>query len=117
MFTSLIIENMKKLDLFNDQQQRLAYLAKALSHPARVAILQYLASCKTCISGDISDHLPLSRTTVSQHLKELKEVGLIKGEVEGLKMRYCLDKLAIKDLGTIFNTFFEVIQPQNKESC
>lgn len=108
---------MKKLNLFNDQQQELANLAKALSHPARIAILQYLASCKTCISGDISDHLPLSRTTVSQHLKELKDIGLIKGEVEGLKIRYCLDKLAIKSLGITFNTFFEAIQPQNKECC
>ncbi len=108
---------MKKLDLFNDQQQALANLAKALSHPARIAILQYLASCKTCISGDISDHLPLSRTTVSQHLKELKAIGLIKGEVEGLKMRYCLDKLAIKSLGATFESFFDDIQPQNKENC
>ena len=108
---------MKKLGLFNDQQQELANLAKALSHPARIAILQYLASCNTCISGDISDHLPLSRTTVSQHLKELKAIGLIKGEVEGLKMRYCLDRMAIESLGSIFNTFFGAIQPQNKECC
>lgn len=117
MFATLIIKNMKKLNLFNDQQQELANLAKALSHPARIAILQYLASCKTCISGDISDHLPLSRTTVSQHLKELKVVGLIKGEVEGLKMRYCLDKLAIKNLGTTMNKFLGEIQPQNEECC
>ena len=108
---------MKKLNLFNDEQQALANLAKALSHPARIAILQYLASCKTCISGDISDHLPLSRTTVSQHLKELKAVGLIKGEVEGLKMRYCLDKLAIKSLGSTFENYFSSIQPQNEECC
>jgi len=108
---------MKKLDLFNDQQQELASLAKALSHPARIAILQYLASCKTCISGDISDHLPLSRTTVSQHLKELKAAGLIKGQVEGLKIRYCLDKLAIKCLGSTFENYFSSIQPQNEENC
>ena len=108
---------MKKLDLFNDQQQKLASLAKALSHPARIAILQYLASCKTCISGDISDHLPLSRTTVSQHLKELKDIGLIKGEVEGLKMRYCLDELAVRSLGSTFENYFKSIQPQNEECC
>ena len=117
MFASLNIENMKKLDLFNDQQQELANLAKALSHPARIAILQYIASCDTCISGDISDHLPLSRTTVSQHLKELKAIGLIKGEVEGLKMRYCLDRVAIESLGSTFNTFFGAIQPKNEECC
>ncbi len=108
---------MKKLDLFNDQQQELASFAKALSHPARIAILQYLASCKTCISGDISDHLPLSRTTVSQHLKELKSIGLIKGEVEGLKIRYCLDEQTIKNLGATLENFFGSIQPQNKENC
>jgi len=108
---------MKKLDLFNEKQQELANLAKVLSHPARIAILQYLADCNTCISGDISDHLPLSRTTVSQHLKELKAIGLIKGEVEGLKMRYCLDKEAIQNLGSNFNNFFSSIQPQNEECC
>jgi len=108
---------MKKLELFDDKQQKLANWAKVLSHPARIAILQYLASCNTCISGDISNHLPLSRTTVSQHLKELKSIGLIKGEVEGLKMRYCLDKTGIETLNSIFNGFITSIQPQNKECC
>jgi len=108
---------MKKLELFDKHQQDLAKWAKVLSHPARIAILQYLASCNTCISGDISDHLPLSRTTVSQHLKELKEIGLIKGEVEGLKMRYCLDDKAIEALNQIFSDFITSIQPQNKECC
>ncbi|RZT96173.1 ArsR family transcriptional regulator [Ancylomarina subtilis] len=108
---------MKKLELFDKHQQDLAKWAKVLSHPARIAILQYLASCNTCISGDISDHLPLSRTTVSQHLKELKEIGLIKGEVEGLKMRYCLDDNAIEALNQIFSDFVTSIQPKNKEKC
>jgi len=108
---------MKKLELFDEKQRELANWAKVLSHPARIAILQYLASCTTCISGDISDYLPLSRTTVSQHLKELKSMGLIKGEVEGLKIRYCLDKDSVETLNSIFNGFIASIQSKNVESC
>lgn len=77
---------------FDEEQQELARLAKAMSHPARIAILQHLAQTQRCISGDIVLELPLSRTTVSQHLQELKAAGLIKGEVEGLTVCYCIDK-------------------------
>ncbi len=108
---------MKKLELFNEEQQEIASLAKALSHPARVAILQFLASTPTCISGDISDFLPLSRTTVSQHLKELKSVGLIKGEVEGLKIKYCLNKKGIENLNKIFGGLLIQITPSEDKSC
>ena len=87
---------MDKREIFDDELQRLAQFAKVISHPARLAILKYLAETKTCISGDISDQLPLSRTTVSQHLKELKNSGLIHGEVEGLKINYCLCGSSIK---------------------
>jgi len=87
--------------------QELALLAKAISHPARLAILQFLAETKTCISGDISDFLPLSRTTVSQHLKELKELGLIHGEIDGLKVNYCLCKSSLDNFKTMFDVFFE----------
>jgi len=68
---------MRKAEVFDTELQELACFAKVISHPARLAILKYLAETKTCISGDISDQLPLSRTTVSQHLKELREIGLI----------------------------------------
>ena len=73
---------MIKKELFENDLQEIAQFAKVISHPARLAILKYLAETKTCISGDISDHIPLSRTTVSQHLKELKSIGLIKGEID-----------------------------------
>jgi DNA-binding transcriptional ArsR family regulator len=76
-----------------------------LSHPARLAILQYLAETKTCISGDISDYLPLSRSTVSQHLKDLKEFGLIKGEIDGLKINYCLCCSRISEYKQMFDLF------------
>ena len=108
---------MKKLELFEEEQQELASLAKALSHPARIAILQFLASTPICISGDISDFLPLSRTTVSQHLKELKSAGLIQGEVEGLKIKYCLHKKGIEKLSKIFGDLLIQITPSEDKSC
>ncbi|MCX2741795.1 metalloregulator ArsR/SmtB family transcription factor [Pontibacter sp. M82] len=77
---------------FGQEQQEVARIAKVLSHPARIAILQHLAETKSCISGDISNALPLSRTTVSQHLQELKSAGLIKGEIDGLTVCYCIDQ-------------------------
>lgn len=98
---------MNKSEKFDANLQELALLAKAISHPARLAILQYLAETKTCISGDISDFLPLSRTTVSQHLKELKELGLIHGEIDGLKVNYCLCKSSLDNFRTMFAVFFE----------
>jgi len=108
---------MKKLELFDEKQQEIASLAKALSHPARIAILQFLASTPTCISGDISDYLPLSRTTVSQHLKELKSIGLIQGDVEGLKIKYCLNKEGIEKLNHVFGNLFDEITPSDNKIC
>jgi DNA-binding transcriptional ArsR family regulator len=101
---------MNKGRKFDDNLQELAGLARALSHPARIAILQYLARTKSCISGDISDFIPLSRTTVSQHLKELREAGLIKGEIDGLRINYCLRKKGIKKLSRSFSDFFEILE-------
>lgn len=94
MFTTYFIEHMTytKATAFSFEQQEVARIAKVLSHPARIAILQHLAQAKTCISGDISSALPLSRTTVSQHLTELKNAGLIKGEIDGLTVCYCIDQ-------------------------
>lgn len=81
-----------KATQFSPEQQEVARIAKVLSHPARIAILQHLAETKSCISGDISNALPLSRTTVSQHLQELKNAGLIKGEIDGLTVCYCINQ-------------------------
>jgi DNA-binding transcriptional ArsR family regulator len=101
---------MIKTEIFTPELQELARFTKVLSHPARLAILQYLAETKTCISGDISDQLPLSRSTVSQHLKELKELGLIHGEIDGLKINYCLCGTKINQLLKMFGDFFEQIK-------
>jgi DNA-binding transcriptional ArsR family regulator len=95
---------------FTKDLQELSRFAKALSHPARLAILEYLAETKTCISGDISDYLPLSRTTVYQHLKELKALGLIHGEIDGLKVNYCLCQSTITKYRAMFNEFTEKIE-------
>ena len=107
----------KKSSLFEEDLQRIADLARVMSHPARLAILRYLAQCKTCISGDISKEIPLSRTTVSQHLQELKKVGLIKGQIDGLKVNYCLCESCIKDLKNLMNGFFEEISVGQENQC
>lgn len=95
--------------LFDEDLQINAALFKALGHPARLAILKYLAETRTCISGDIAEELPLSRTTVNQHLKELRDAGLIKGTVEGVRKNYCLDARAIQMLKQVANKFFDKI--------
>ena len=80
-----------KAEEFSVKDNRIARYAKALSHPARIAILKLLLQKQACICGDIVDELPLSQSTVSQHLKELKDAGIIKGEIEGAKVCYCID--------------------------
>jgi len=94
---------------FDDNLQDLARFARVISHPARLAILQYLAETKTCISGDISAFIPLSRTTVSQHLKELRDLGLIHGEIDGLKINYCLCNSVLAKYKAMFADFFQEI--------
>jgi len=106
-----------KTNLFDPKLNSAAVLFKALAHPARLAILEYLAETKVCITGDISDELPLSRTTVNQHLKELKNAGLIQGRVEGAKVNYCLDGKKICELGKIFKEFYNVIDLPNNYKC
>jgi len=95
-----------KTAAFTDEQQQLARVAKALAHPARVAIIQFLASRTACISGDIAAELPLSRTTVSQHLQELKALGLIRGEIDGLTVCYCLNTELLRQVHQQFTAFF-----------
>lgn len=104
---------MIKTDLFDTELQELAQFAKVFSHPARLMILKYLAEKKVCISGDITDEIPLSRTTVSQHLKELKNAGLIQGTIEGLTVNYCLKPGAINRLKDIMDKFFGEIDVYN----
>lgn len=95
-----------KTDLFSEQQNRIARLAKAVGHPARVAILQYLQKMQSCICGEIVQEIGLSQPTISQHLKELKSVGLIKGNIEGTKVCYCLNMEVFNELKKLFNNNF-----------
>lgn len=95
----------RKNPTFDEELKQRARLFKALAHPARLAILEYLAEIKTCITGDIAEELPLSRTTVNQHLKELKKADLIKGTVEGVKTNYCLNEKALHELRVEVNDF------------
>lgn len=108
---------MIKTENFTNDLQELAGLSKALSHPARLMILEYLAKQKVCMSGDIANEIPLSRTTVSQHLKELKNAGLIHGSVEGLKVNYCLKPEAINGLRHSFLEYFKKIDIQGPQCC
>jgi len=106
-----------KTILFDAELQERANLFKALSHPARLQILQFLAQSKTCITGDISDHFPLGRTTVNQHLKELKEAGLISGHMKGAKIVYCLDYEKVKKMEIILTGLLNEIQLPKDFSC
>lgn len=108
---------MAKTELFDRDLQETATIAKVLSHPARLAILRYLANCNTCISGDISNEIPLSRTTVSQHLQELKKAGLIHGEIDGLKVNYCLCNDGILNIKKLIDSFMNEISNGQKYQC
>lgn len=100
---------MTKIELFDSKLQETAALFKSLSHPARLAILKYLAESKVCMSGDISEELPLSRTTVHQHLSELKKLDLIKGDIDGVKTNYCINQERIKIVNEELNGFLNYI--------
>ena len=102
--TELIIMEEKKE--YSAKQEQLARFAKALGHPARIAILHFLAEQKTCYFGDINEELPIAKATVSQHLKELKDAGLIQGEVEPPKVKYCINKENWKLAQEVFREFF-----------
>lgn len=102
-----------KSEFFSDQQNELASLFKAISHPARVAIIEYLLKVDSCICGDIVNELPLAQPTVSQHLKELKNVGIINGNVEGTAICYCLNPETMKKL----ENYFSGISKELKTKC
>lgn len=106
-----------KTELFNKELVQKARLFKALAHPARLRILQFLAETPTCITGDISDVIPLGRTTVNQHLKELKTAGLILGQIDGVKTQYCLKPEKLKEVKSLLTEFLEEIEPADDFVC
>ena len=99
--------------LFPDKEKKMADLFKALSHPARIAILKYIAEQQECICGDLVSHLPLAQATVSQHLRVLKEADLIKGEISGPRSCYCVNNETLNELGGLFTD----LQNECAEAC
>src|SRR6478609_7158055 len=102
-----------KTEEFTRVQNELAVLTKALGHPARIAILQFLIKTKSCVCGDIVEELPLSQSTVSQHLKELKNAGLIKGDIDGPSVCYCIDEKAWNKAKKMIGDLFESYKGNN----
>ncbi|MDD2241841.1 MAG: metalloregulator ArsR/SmtB family transcription factor [Bacteroidales bacterium] len=108
---------MNKNKKYTEQQEKLARFAKALGHPARIAILDFLAKRDTCFFGGINDELPIAKATVSQHLKELKNAGLIQGEIEGPKVKYCINRENWALAKRAFGEFFCNCQSKKGNCC
>lgn len=106
-----------KTDHFSEEQNVMATLHKALGHPARIAIIEYLIKVNACICGDIVNELPLAQPTVSQHLKELKNAGLIKGTIEGTAICYCIDETAIERIKSYYNNITLKLYENKKYCC
>jgi|SRR5690242_5881605 len=106
-----------KTDHFTSKQNAIATLAKALGHPARVAIVEYLIKTDACICGDIVNELPLAQPTVSQHLKELKNAGLIKGSIEGNAICYCIEEKAIEKMQNYFANISKKLTNKTNNCC
>ncbi len=106
-----------KTEHFTIRQNKVAHLLKALGHPARVAIIDYLIKMDSCICGDIVNELPLAQATISQHLKELKTAGWIKGSIEGNAICYCVEESALKETQEYFAQISSKIEKKNKNCC
>ena len=111
----LFIMNTFKNKNYTIDNEQLARFAKAMGHPARITILQFLASLDSCYFGDIHNELPIAKATVSQHLKELKDAGLIQGEIETPKVKYCINRENWEKAQAFFETFFE--RRKEKSNC
>lgn len=96
-----------KVSIFSEKQQRMARYAKALGHPVRVYVLDLLSKQSCCYSGDLSEELPIAKSTLSQHLKELKDAGLIQGETEAPKIKYCINRTNWAEAQELFGGFFK----------
>ena len=106
-----------KVSEFNTKERKIAALCKALAHPARIAIINFLIKKRECICSDVVNELPLSQSTVSQHLKELKNAGLIIGDIDGPRVCYCIDQQKWNDAGTIINLFLSQKSKQAVKPC
>ncbi|UKM64554.2 metalloregulator ArsR/SmtB family transcription factor [Flavobacteriaceae bacterium GSB9] len=107
---------LSKTEIFTDEQNEIARFAKAFGHPARVAILQHLFKSNTCVCGDLVDEIGLAQPTISQHLKELKQLGLIKGNVEGTSVCYCINTESWTKMKNVMHQFLNQDVP-NQDCC
>lgn len=105
-----------KTEIFTENQNQIAFIAKVFAHPARVAIIQHLFKINTCICGDLVNEIGLAQPTISQHLKELKNMGLIKGSVEGTSVCYCIDNENWKKMKSLIGDFLNQDLP-NTDCC
>ena len=106
-----------KSEIFTDQQNQVSTFAKAFAHPARVAILEHLFNLNTCICGDLVEEIGLAQATISQHLKELKNLGLIKGDVDGTKVCYCIHQENWNKMKSVMNTFLDQDEKLKVSCC
>ena len=106
-----------KTEIFSTEQNEISKMAKAFGHPARVAIIQYLFKINSCICGDLVDEIGLAQPTISQHLKELKNTGLIKGNIEGTSICYCIDKDNWSHMKTVISEFLNQDLNENNNCC
>lgn len=107
-----------KTELFTDLDNEIASAAKALANPARVAIIQYLLKSNACVNGDLVQELGLAQATISQHLRELKEIGIIQGSIEGARISYCINPQRWSEIQKQFNDLFTQYQnPQDPKCC
>lgn len=106
-----------KTDVFNESQNKMASFFKALGHPARIAIIEHLLKVNSCICGDIVNELPLAQATVSQHLKELKNAGIIKGSIDGNSICYCINYETVSFLKEYLNNITQTLNNQTNTCC
>ena len=106
-----------KSAIFTDQQNKIATVAKAFAHPARVAIIQYLFKLNACICGDLVEEIGLAQPTISQHLKELKNLGIIKGTIEGTSVCYCVNEEILAEIKLLFMDFLDKDSNSNNQCC
>lgn len=106
-----------KSEIFSPLQNKIANIARVLGHPARIAILQQIMRTQSCICGELTTEIGLAQPTISQHLKELKSIGLIKGNIEGVKVCYCIDQEKWKEMNSLLTEFFSQNSPMNNECC
>ncbi|SRR5690606_25166008 len=106
-----------KTDLFTQEQNELAQVAKVFAHPARIAIIQYLLKSNTCINGDLVQEVGLAQATISQHLRELKQAGIIQGTIEGVSVSYCINPGRWMHIQQLFNEVFDQFQAPDNSCC